>query len=38
MARISNKYQARNKFYILTNGEQNREKLFRAVESKTQYL
>lgn len=34
MARISNKYQARNKFYILTNGEQTEKNYFELLKSK----
>lgn len=34
MARISNKYQARNKFYILTNGEQTEKNYFELLKAK----
>lgn len=34
MARIANKYQARNKFYILTNGEQTEKNYFELLKSK----
>lgn len=34
MARISNKYQARNKFYILTNGEQTEKNYFELLKTK----
>ncbi len=34
MARVSNKYQARNKFYILTNGEQTEKNYFELLKAK----
>lgn len=34
MARISNKYQARNKFHILTNGEQTEKNYFELLKAK----
>lgn len=34
MARISNKYQARNKFYILTNGERTEKNYFELLKAK----
>lgn len=34
MARISNKYKAKNKFYILTNGEQTEKNYFELLKAK----
>ena len=34
MARVANKYQARNKFYILTNGEQTEKNYFDLLKAK----
>ncbi|MCM1438525.1 MAG: RloB family protein [Roseburia sp.] len=34
MARVSNKYNARNKFYILTNGEQTEKNYFELLKAK----
>lgn len=34
MARVANKYQAKNKFYILTNGEQTEKNYFELLKAK----